>query len=217
LLSALLVLRALGQESTDRADLQIGQGISQASSAFHDRISQLREGPKAIVASNGELSQSELNLALARTKLELLKVLPDDATPLRNYIERHFPGPIKATLPNGNVNGSTVDKAVAATDSLLNDLKSANPYRLDLVVDSDPRDALFELQQLTGDLLTRGTRGAFTNVWRGEYSYSVSKAGQKTIKGTVDLIREKGNTLICHFVPSDSSDNALPCELIDAP
>jgi hypothetical protein len=212
LLSAVLAF----QDSPAQTDQQIAEGISQTSTSFHDRITQLRESAKATAGSDNELSQREFNLALARTKLELLEKLPEDATPLRNYIERHFPGPVIAAQPNGNITGSAVDKTVNATDSLLEAVKSASPYRLDLIVDSDPRDALFQLQQPTGDVLSRGTRGEFTNVWRGEYSYSVSKAGQKTINGTVDLIREKGNTLVCHFVENDSQDSARPCDLIYA-
>jgi hypothetical protein len=217
---ALFVLLSLGFDNSQQpsaapqqpaprssvTDARIASGISDTAVEFEDRTKKFQ----------GKLpyAAGQLNSVLAQTRQQLLDSLPPDAAPLRAYVMQNFP----ASVPNASsmklIDMRTCGPIINSANDLLNTLKSVNAYRLDLVVDSTPAGALFELKPVAGDKLARASRGTLTNVWRGVYNYTVVKDGAKTITGTIDLVREKGNVLRCNFVPADSSGPVLPCDLV---
>jgi hypothetical protein len=156
----------------------------------------------------------QLNSVLAGTRQQLLDDLPPDAAPLRAYVMQNFPASVPNVSSMKLIDMRTCGPIISSANDLLSALKSVNAYRLDLIVDSNPAGAVFELKPVAGDKLARASRGTLTNVWRGVYNYTVIKDGAKTITGSIDLVREKGNILRCNFVPQDGSGPALPCELV---
>lgn len=188
------------------ADASIASGISDTAAEFQRRTKRFH--------SKWPYPAGQFNSVLAGTRQQLLDNLPPDAAPLRAYVMQNFP----ASIPNVSsfkfIDMKTCGPYINSANDLFSALKSINAYRLDLIVDSTPAGALFELKPVAGDKLTRASRSTLTNVWRGVYNYTVVKDGAKTISGTIDLVREKGNALQCTFVPQSSPGPALPCNLI---
>ena len=187
-------------------DARIASAISDAAVEFENRTKRFQ----------GKLPYpaGQLNSVLAETRQQLLDDLPPDAAPLRAYVMQNFPASVPNVSSMKLIDMKTCGPIISSANDLLSTLKSINAYRLDLVVDSTPAGALFELKPVAGDKLARASRGTLTNVWRGVYNYTVVKDGAKTITGTIDLVREKGNVLHCSFVPTDSPGPVLPCDLV---
>lgn len=189
-------------------DAGINADISQTAADFQSRTQKFR------APSKWGYPAGDLNSVLAGTRQQLLDDLPRDAAPLRAYVLQNFPASIPGVPPGKKIDMNICGPFLTNANDLLSALKSVNAYRLDLTVDSAPAGALFELKPVAGDKLARASRSILTNVWRGVYNYTVAKDGEKTITGTIDLVREKGNTLRCNFVHQSSAGPALPCDLV---
>lgn len=195
------------QSSVD--DARIAANVSETAAQFQSRT-------KKFQSSKLPYPAGQLNSVLAGTRQQLLDDLPPDAAPLRAYVMQNFPASVPNVPSMKLIDMRTCGPIISSANDLLNTLKTINAYRLDLIIDSTPAGAVFELKPVAGDKLARASRGTLTNVWRGVYNYTVVKEGQKTITGSVNLVREKGNLLRCTFVNASSSDAPLPCELVTA-
>jgi hypothetical protein len=210
--AALFLLMSFGplySQQPTADDREIASRISRTAAEF--------QGRTHIYYSGRPYPAGELNSVFAGTRQQLLDDLPPDAAPLRAYVLQRFPASIAGVHPSQNIDMKVCGPYLATANDILNTLRSVSAYRLDLIVDSTPAGGLFELKPVSGQSLARASRGTLTNVWRGIYAYTVSKDGQKTISGTVDLVREKGDTLKCTFVPSTSPGAPMPCEMVTAP
>jgi len=199
-------LTAAQQSAT--VDARINAEISQTAADFQTRTQRFR------APSKWGYPAGDLNSVLASTRQQLLDDLPREAAPLRAYVLQNFPAAVAGVPPNKKIDMKICSPLLSNANDLLSALKSVNAYRLDLTVDSAPAGALFELKPIAGDKLARASRSTLTNVWRGVYNYTVARDGEKTITGTIDLVREKGNTLRCNFVHQSSPGPALPCDLV---
>lgn len=208
--TALFLILSLGplhSQQRSAADVQIASNISATAQQFHSRTRKF---------SSGWYQAGDLNSVLAGTRQQLLDDLPPDAAPLRAYVMQNFPAVITGIPPNKKIDITICGPYLSNANEVLNSLKAVNGYRLDLIVDSDPPGALFELTPVAGDKLSRASRGTLTNIWRGVYNYTVVKNGEKTITGTLNLVREKGTLLRCTFVHATSPGAALPCDLVNS-
>ncbi|WP_334270201.1 hypothetical protein [Edaphobacter sp. HDX4] len=208
---ALFLLLSIGplySQQPSATDAQIAMGIARTADQFQGRIRYYYQGYA--------YPAGQLDSILAVTRQQLLDSLPRDAAPLRAYILENFPASIPNVPHNKQIDMRVCGPYLASANDVLSTLKSVNAYRLDLIVDSSPAGAVFELTPVAGDKLARASRGTLTNVWRGIYNYTVVKDGEKTINGTINLVREKGNLLRCTFVHSSSTSTPLPCELVAA-
>jgi hypothetical protein len=203
----LLSLGPLNSQQPSADDAQIASNIFQTATDF-EASSRRFSNPKWTYPAG------DVNSVLAVTRQQLLDDLPREAKPLRAYILENFPTALKGIPANQKIDMKICGPYLTDANNLLNSLKNVSAYRLDLILDSDPTGALFELTPVAGDKLARASRGTITNLWRGVYSYTVTRDGEKTITGTIDLVREKGNTLRCAFVHQGNSGPALPCDLL---
>lgn len=210
--AALILLLSLGHLNSQQpaaSDAQIASRIAQTASQFQSRTQRY--------ATGSWYPAGALNSILAQTRQQLLDDLPPDAAPLRAYILQQFPRSIPDVAPSQKINMKICGPYLDSANDILNSLKSVNAYRLDLIVDSTPSGAIFEFKPVAGETLSGASRGTLSNVWRGIYTYTAAKDGHKTITGKINLIREKGNQLRCTFVSKDSTDQAMPCQLVTAP
>jgi hypothetical protein len=208
LLSLLLSLGPLYSQAPSASDAQIASGVRRTADQFQWSTRYYYQGYA--------YPAGELDSILAVTRQQLLDSIPRDAGPLRAYVLENFPVSIPNVPHNKQIDMRVCGPYLASANDLLNTLKSVSAYRLDIIVDSTPAGALFELTPVTGDKLTRASRGTLSNVWRGIYNYTVIKDGAKTITGTLNLVREKGNLLRCNLTANSSTATALPCELVSA-
>jgi hypothetical protein len=208
-LSLLLSFGPLYSQQPVSADAQIASSIRRTADQFRWSTRYYYQGYA--------YPAGELDSILAVTRQQLLDSLPREAAPLRAYVLENFPASIPNVPHNKQIDMRVCGPYLASANDILNSLKTISAYRLDLIVDSTPAGALFELTPATGDKLTRASRGTLSNVWRGVYSYTVVMNGEKTITGTLNLVREKGNLLRCTLTASSSTATALPCELTSAP
>lgn len=207
-LSLILVVGPLYPQQRSPTDAQIASSVRRAADQFQWSTRYYYQGYS--------YPAGELDSILAVTRQQLLDSLPREAGPLRAYVLDNFPASIPDVPHNKAIDMRVCGPYLASANNLLNSLKSVSAYRLDLIVDSIPAGAVFELTPVTGGKLTRASRGTLSNVWRGVYNYTVIKDGQKTVSGTVNLVREKGNLLRCTLVHASSNSTALPCELVSA-
>lgn len=207
-LSLVLSLGPLYSQQPSAADAHIAWGVRRTADQFQWSTRYYYQGHA--------YPAGELDSILAVTRQQLLDSLPPDAGPLRAYVLENFPASIPNVPHNKQIDMRVYGPYLASANDLLNTLKSVSAYRLDLIVDSTPAGALFELTPVTGAKLTRASRGTLSNVWRGVYNYTVIKDGQKTITGTLNLVREKGNLLRCNLMAASSTATTLPCELVSA-
>jgi hypothetical protein len=189
-------------------DSRIAADIAETAADFQNRTQKFRTPNK------WGYPAGDLNSVLAGTRQQLLDDIPREAAPLRVYILQNFPASIPGVPARKKIDMKVCGSYLSNANDLLSALKSINAYRLDLIVDSAPAGALFELKPIAGDKLARASRSTLTNVWRGVYNYTVAKDGEKTITGTIDLVREKGNMLRCSFAHQSSPGPALPCDLV---
>jgi hypothetical protein len=206
ILILLLSVRPLLSQPPPVDDAQISSRISRTAGEFHSRTRMYGLG--------FSYKAGKLNDVLAQTRQQLLDDLPPDAAPLRAYVLERFPDSIPGVSPDQKINMKVCGPYLSNANDLFNSLKGVNAYRLDLVVESTPAGAIFELKPAAGDTLARASRGTLTNVWRGVYTYTVTMEGQKTITRNIDLVREKGNMLKCNLVNKSSPGDALPCDLV---
>jgi hypothetical protein len=135
--------------------------------------------------------------------------IPPDDSPLKSYVQRKLPKQVEgAELSVAKPEG---DNIFAKLRSLLNTLTALPSFRLNLQINSSPSRALFELVPPSGTRLSATTNGLLTNIYRGEYQYSLTKAGYKTISFTINFIDRSGRVLDCNLVLNSDSQNALPC------
>ncbi len=203
----LLSLRPLNSQQPSADDARIASNISQTAADFQASTRRF-SNPK------WSYPAGDLNSVLAVTRQQLLDDLPKEAAPLRAYVLQNFPASLKGVPANKKVDMKICGPYLTDANNLLNSLKNVSAYRLDLILDSNPTGALFEITPVAGDKLSRASRGTITNLWRGVYNYTVTRDGQKTITGTIDLVREKGNALHCTFVHQGNSGSSLPCNLL---
>jgi hypothetical protein len=206
---ALLFLVSLGplhSQQPNGSDSQIAANISDTAQEFQERTKRF--------TGKWSYPAGDVNSVLAVTRQQLLDDLPKEAKPLRAYVLQNFPASLKGIPANQKVDMKVCGPYLTGANNLLNSLANVSAYRLDLILDSSPTGALFELTPLAGEKLARASRGTITNLWRGVYNYTVTREGEKTITGTIDFVREKGNTLRCSFVHQGNSGPALPCDLL---
>jgi len=233
--AVLLLLLSFGPLRSQRlsaVDARIASDVAHTAADFQSRLNRLAANastqnaqpstglygaPRSSPAPSGALPTypaGDLNSILAGTRQQLLNSIPPDAAPLRAYVMQNFPTSVVGIPPGKQIDMRTCGPYINSANDVLSALKSVSAYRLDLILDSRPAGAVFELTPVAGDKLTRASRGTLTNVWRGVYNYTVVRDGEKTITGSINLVREKGNLLRCSFVHASSPGPPLPCELV---
>jgi hypothetical protein len=93
--------------------------------------------------------------------------------------------------------------------------KVANESRLviNLTINSDPEErATYEMWPTQGQLTRTVTNNTLDGVYRGYYSYRVTKSGYKTIEGELNLVDRDGRTLDCTMNKTSDSDGPHPCK-----
>jgi len=93
------------------------------------------------------------------------------------------------------------------------DASAASPV-IDLMINSTPTTGYFEMW-VEGESSTRSltTNNPMKNISRGYYSYRLTKADHKEVKGTLNLIDEDGTELNCIMNKTDDREGPYPCSL----
>jgi len=152
---------------------------------------------------------SDVNATLQQTKDATLASIPPKDKPLRGYVERSFPEPVDASAPA--VQREVVESRFSLVRELLAKLSRLDSFRLNLTVNTRPSNARFELVPRVGTRLTSTTNSRLTNVYRGEYDYTITKAGYKRVHETINFIERAGSILECDLQPDSGPEEALPC------
>ncbi len=151
---------------------------------------------------------ADVNATLQQTKDATLSSIPPKDKPLRVYVERSFPEPVNESTP---VQRDVVESRFSLVRELLAKLSRLDSFRLNLTVNTRPSNARFELVPRVGTHLTSTTNSRLTNVYRGEYDYTVTKAGYKRVHETINFIERAGTILECDLQPDPGPEEALPC------
>jgi hypothetical protein len=183
---------------------EVGARFDSVASTFEMEVNTL---PK----SRGEngYSSASVNAALQKTKDATLSPIPPQDQPLRGYVERTFPPPVDEA--NDVVPKDEAEKRFSLVRELLAKLSRLDSFRLDLTVNTNPPKARFELIPRVGTSIASATNARLTNIYRGEYDYTITKAGYKRIRETINFIDRSGSVLECELQPESSAEEALPC------
>ncbi len=189
-------------QSTPKAE--VGAQFDSVKSTFEMQVETL---PK-IRGENG-YSSASVNAALRKTKDATLSPIPPQDKPLRGYVERTFPPPVDEA--NEVVPKDEAEKRFSLVRELLAKLSRLDSFRLDLSVNTNPPKARFELIPRVGTSIASATNARLTNIYRGEYDYTITKAGYKRIRETINFIDRSGSVLECELQPEASAEESLPC------
>lgn len=159
--------------------------------------------------------------ALLASKFALVDQLAmDEYAGLRAYAERFYPTePPLDTVhwgPNRVPVTSTEDAtyAFAGANAFLGRLAEAGSRAMDLRVTSAPAQAAFRIEaEGGGSVRATATDDDLKNLYRGLYTYTVTRNGYKTVKAPLNLIDEDGRVLVCRLVKATDAADATPCRL----
>ncbi len=201
----LLPLLVLGGWGQSPPKLEVGARFDAVASTFEMEVNTL---PK----SRGEngYSSASVNAALQKTKDATLSPIPPQDKPLRGYVERAFPAPVDEATEV--VPKDEAEQRFSLVRELLAKLSRLDSFRLDLTVNTNPPKARFELIPRVGTSIASATNARLTNIYRGEYDYTITKAGYKRIHETINFIDRSGSILECDLQPEASAEEALPCK-----
>jgi hypothetical protein len=198
---SLLAVTASGQ-STPKP---VGARFESVKSAFDIDVDALA---KARGVEEG-YNPADVNTTLRQTKDATLSSIPPKDKPLRVYVERSFPEPVDESTPA--VQRDVVEKRFSLVRELLARLSRLDSFRLDLTVNTRPSHARFELVPRVGTPVSSTTNSRLTNIYRGEYDYTITKAGYKRVHETISFIERAGSVLECELQPDPGPEDALPC------
>jgi hypothetical protein len=201
----LLPLLVAGGRGQAPAKPEVGARFDSVASTFERQVNTL---PK-IRGENG-YSSASVNAALQKTKDATLSPIPPQDKPLRGYVERAFPAPVDEATEV--VPKEEAEQRFSLVRELLAKLSRLDSFRLDLTVNTNPPKARFELIPRVGTSIASATNARLTNIYRGEYDYTITKAGYKRIHETINFIDRSGSILECDLQPEASAEEALPCK-----
>ena len=158
-----------------------------------------------------EYNAGDVNLVLGRTTSAILDRIPAGDLPLATYVKRRVPAPVDTAQVF--VSRSEADTRFTVLKELLSKLTSLPAFRLNMQVTTQPPKAAFDLVSAGGTHISTTTNDELTNVYRGEYDYTVSKQGYKSVHASIDLVDRAGTLLSCELLPENDPQAALPCTL----
>jgi len=179
---------------------------------FSDRTSEFTNPSKKYWGGRPRYPAGDLNSALTQAKSDLIASFPAEAEPLRDYVQTHFPSRMDGRNDTDKVDMRECGPYISSAQSMFGLLEGMNALQVNLTIDSNQNQANFTLHSATGRSWSQITRGQLL-LWRGEYKYDLARSGQKTITGSLDLVTQPGNLLVCTFVPEGAPDTPMPCQL----
>lgn len=200
--SLLLVVTVWGQSAPKPG---VGAQFESVQSTFEMEVGHL-----PVPRGENGYNPGDVNAALKRAKNATLSPIPLKDKPLRGYVERSFPEPVDES--NDVVPKEEAEKRFSLVRELLAKLSHLDSFRLDLTVKTTPPKARFELVPRVGTRISSTTNSRLTNIYRGEYEYTITKAGYKSIHETINFIDRSGSVLECELQPDPGAEDALPCK-----
>jgi hypothetical protein len=177
--------------------------------------------PKAAVVRSIESNKAQLI-----TDLE-----GEELAGLRAYVRVKYPPATELVVFRSPTFGSelvepyskedVVSKAlgfISDTRAKLTNSQRRGKETINLDCKSEPTEAKFELVAEGGTVREGTSDSTLSNVYRGLYTYKVTKAGYKTIQEhLIDLVNEDGTSLECRLHRDDTTDGPYPCSLRKSP
>ena len=209
------------RQITEKAEVEVNASFS----AVKPTTIIPRDDPKAIVKAYEP--QDIIDLAM-REKDKLVAALSGARfAALRAYTEKFYPipeDPLRAShlIPpfdwvedsKGKVYFNTLSFSHLKSISFIRDLASlATPGQnaVDVTIDSEPQMADFVMSAKGGNPLATTTNNVLRNVYRGLYTYKLSKPGYKPIEAPLDLV-DGGSKLKCTMNKTTDSDGPHACK-----
>lgn len=152
----------------------------------------------------------DVNTVLDSVKSGIFERTPAGDIPLRRYVEEGLPSNVDESA--GAIPEEQAETIFRRVGELLDRLTGPPDFRLNLTVNSRPADARVELVFQTDTPMSTRTNGKITNIYRGKYTYHITKNGYKDIQEPIDFIDRSGSVLDCELEPLSSPQDALPCK-----
>lgn len=148
----------------------------------------------------------------------------DKLAGLRSYVQLFYPVPTKSSLKmvSSTGLGNTLVVESSKNEVFISSLQFIEKVRnvtssdrlvINLTVKSDPSTADYDMWPDGGQHRTTSTNSTLDNVYRGYYTYRITKSGYKTIEQPLNLIDSDGRTLDCSLNKDSDSDGPHPCKL----
>jgi hypothetical protein len=208
----LLVLVLQGGLSTSSRpeETSPGEAFAAARTQFNEDLSTLRKGASQR-GDHEKYNPLDLNAVRERTRTNVLAKVPTPDIPLKTYVGDQLPKPVPESA--GFVSKENGETYLQAIENLLAKLTRMPTFRFDLTVRSQPDRARFDLIPSVGSGTSTTTNDTLTNVYRGVYTYTVTKSQYKTLSFDIDFIDRSGTTLECQLLPVSDPSPGLPCQL----
>lgn len=161
-------------------------------------------------------------LAMAQERAVASTVTDDNLAGLADYLLTYAPRMNRPTVFQINAAGDTLIPWSEALDVLAiasafwrKMTRVSGKLSVSFVVASAPATAEFRMEANDGKVVRSTTTNArLTNVYRGLWTYSVTKVGYKRIASIVNLVDEEADTVSCSLVPNNDNAAASPCVLL---
>jgi hypothetical protein len=138
--------------------------------------------------------------------------------PLRDWVQVHLPAePSSQSSPcfagQRVIAGPEALETLAALDEVASALEKLATQQVSaqvsLSISSIPERATFVLKTLDGTIIqTRATNERIDHLYRGLYSYSLTKPQHKPTEGQLDLMSKDTPTMRCQLRPEQAAENS---------
>ena len=161
------------------------------------------------LGNSDRYNAADVNLVLTNTKRDIVSQIPADDLPLSAYVGSRLPSTFDTSKPF--VSREDGDARFTILKGLLTKLTAMPSFRLNMRIITRPPKAAFDLLSASGTHISTTTDDELTNVFRGEYEYSISKSGYKSVHSRIDLVDRTGTTLSCELLTDSDPQTAFPC------
>jgi hypothetical protein len=202
---------------------------------FESDISRLQV--KRVILSDGTIQTGydtdEVKEVVLHSKERLLRELRQaEFAGMRVYVEKFYPLVESSTTSNNSVSLPTDDlagrdikflharrqarllaeaqfnKIVSSVRSFHSKLR-ANKKAVDLDVVSTPDGAKFEFKAEGGESRTNDTNSRVTNIFRGWYTFTLTKEGLRPITREVNLVDDAVTSIVCKIYRTEAGSCSL--------
>jgi len=203
--------------------------LNETAEQFRSEISRIPA--RRVTDPNGKsrtvYSFSSMRKALVNSKTNLMAELDQpEFAGLKAYVSKSFPIAQVTTSQDSiirepmlrtqlshrfldqQVEETEFKKIIAGVEEFFSKL-SQNKKSVNLEVQSLPDGATFVFTAEGGNSRTNDTNARITNIFRGLYTFRLSKEGYRTISREVNLVDEAANTIVCKIYASQAGSCVL--------
>ncbi|WP_166839322.1 hypothetical protein [Rheinheimera pleomorphica] len=131
---------------------------------------------------------------------------------MRSYVNKYFPDN-QSIFSRDGVVPADAGNPFDDISIFLQKLHSERGLSRDITIQTKPENAVFRIRPTTGGRERSTTSNSNINgIYRGLYTYSITRAGYKPINETLNLVDEQVSLLDCQLHKTSEAEGPNPCK-----